>query len=97
MDLNVLGAGHQELSNLFGGKVAMADRFATRPWLETASGLPRLSDANVCLDCSIVEITEVGTHDVMICSVEAVTVKESAQGLVYFNRQYHELEIMDQG
>lgn len=94
--VNVLGAGHQQLSNLFGGKTAMCERFASTQWLETASGLPRLPDANVCFECAIVQITEVGSHDIIICSVEAVTIKQQAQGLVYFNRQYHELEHMQE-
>jgi flavin reductase len=37
------------------------------------------------------QITEVGTHDVLICEVISLSTGEQAQSLIYFNRQYHEL------
>ncbi|MCO8167509.1 flavin reductase [Pseudomonas sp. 21LCFQ02] len=89
--VNVLRAGHQDLSNLFGGKIQMQERFNATNWLQTSSGLPRLEDASVCFDCIVSQVTEVGTHDIMICEVTGVTIAEQANGLVYFNRQYHEL------
>lgn len=89
--VNVLGAGHQDLSNLFGGKTPMADRFEAASWRQTPSGVPKLEDAIVCFDCVISQITEVGTHDIMICEVTEVSVAGNGGGLVYFNREYHEL------
>lgn len=89
--VNVLGAGHQDLSNLFGGKTPMQDRFAYATWSRTPSGLPRLDDASACFDCRISQITEVGTHDIMVCEVTSVSIHEQARSLVYFDRGYHEL------
>lgn len=89
--VNVLGAGHQELSNLFGGKTAMTERFAAASWSRGPSASPILQDASVSFDCRLSHITEVGTHDVLICEVISLSTGEQAQSLIYFNRQYHEL------
>lgn len=90
--VNVLGAGHQAISNLFGGKTSMAERFAAADWTLGASGSPVLQEASVSFDCRLSQITEVGTHDVLVCEVVAISTSEQAQSLIYFNRQYHELQ-----
>lgn len=90
--VNVLGAGHQAISNLFGGKTPMAERFAAADWTQGASGSPILQEASVSFDCRLSQITEVGTHDVLVCEVVAISTSEQAQSLIYFNRQYHELQ-----
>ncbi|KQQ62430.1 FMN reductase [Pseudomonas sp. Leaf127] len=90
--VNVLGAGHQAISNLFGGKTPMAERFAAARWTLGPSGSPILQEASVSFDCRLSQITEVGTHDVLVCEVMAITTSEQAQSLIYFNRQYHELQ-----
>ena len=89
--VNVLGAGHQAISSLFGGKTAMDERFASASWSRGPSGSPILQDASVSFDCRLSQITEVGTHDVLICEVISLSTGEQAQSLIYFNRQYHEL------
>lgn len=89
--VNVLGAGHQAVSNCFGGKTAMADRFAAVSWTAGASGCPVLEGASVSFECRLRQRTEVGTHDVMFCEVQAVHVSDTAGSLIYFNRAYHEL------
>ncbi|WP_234407617.1 NADH-dependent FMN reductase RutF [Pseudomonas bohemica] len=91
--VNVLGAGHQDISNLFGGKTPMDERFAAGDWSMGASGSPLLDDASVSFDCRLSQITEVGTHDILICEIMSITVSEQARGLIYFNRQYHELSV----
>ena len=91
--VNVLGVGHQDISNLFGGKTAMDERFAAGHWSAGPSGSPLLEDASVSFDCRLSQITEVGTHDILICEVMSITVSKEARGLIYFNRQYHELSM----
>jgi flavin reductase len=49
----------------------------------------------VAFDCRIDQIIEVGTHDVFICSVEAVEVGEANEGLIYYARGYHRLAHRD--
>ncbi len=90
--VNVLGAGHQTISSLFGGKTPMAERFAAAHWTLGPSGSPILQEASVSFDCRLSQITEVGTHDVLVCEVMAISTSEQAQSLIYFNRQYHELQ-----
>lgn len=92
--VNVLGAGHQDLSNLFGGKTAMDERFASATWSRGQSGSAVLADASVSFDCRLSQITEVGTHDILICEVLSVAISQEARSLIYFNRQYHELSVV---
>lgn len=91
--VNVLGTGHQEISNLFGGKTPMDERFAAGQWSVGPSGSPLLEDASVSFDCRLSQITEVGTHDILICEVRSIIVSAEARSLIYFNRQYHELSM----
>jgi flavin reductase len=91
--VNVLGAGHQDISNLFGGKTSMDERFASATWSKGATGSPILADASVSFDCRLSQITEVGTHDILICDVISISVGDQARSLIYFNRQYHELSV----
>lgn len=90
--VNVLGAGQQDISNLFGGKTSMQERFAAATWQTGVSGSPVMQEACVSFDCRLQQITEVGTHDVLICEVLAIHSAAQAHSLIYFNRQYHELQ-----
>jgi flavin reductase len=54
--VNVLGTGHQEISNLFGGKTPMDERFAAGQWSVGPSGSPLLEDASVSFDCRLSQI-----------------------------------------
>jgi flavin reductase len=90
--VNTLTAGHQEISNLFGGKTPMDDRFRAAEWSRSQTGSPVLEEATVSFDCRIVNCTHVGTHDVLFCQVEAIRLSDDeARGLVYFDRRYHEI------
>ena len=89
LSVNTLSSDQQALSNLFGGKTPMADRFAAANWTTWATGAPVLDDAAASFDCRISQITSVGTHDVLCCEVLALRRRVSADGLVYFDRQYH--------
>lgn len=90
--VNVLGAGHQAISNLFGGKTSMEERFAAASWHVGVSGSPIMAQAGVSFDCRLRQITEVGTHDILICEVLEIHSSQQADSLIYFNRQYHELQ-----
>jgi flavin reductase len=87
--VNVLSNDHQDLSRLFGGKTPVAERFAAAAWSELATGSPVLDDALVSFDCRIVRHADGGTHDILMCEVEAIRRREDGQGLVYFDRNYH--------
>lgn len=51
--VNTLSAGQEPLSNLFGGKTPMAERFAAARWQTGDTGCPRLEDALASFDCRI--------------------------------------------
>jgi flavin reductase len=87
--VNVLAHDHQELSRLFGGKTPVAERFAAAAWSELVTGSPVLDDALVSFDCRIVHRGDGGTHDILMCEVDAIRRRDDGQGLVYFDRNYH--------
>jgi flavin reductase len=89
--VNALAAGQQVLSNLFGGKTPMDERFAAARWGSKATGSPVLEDAAVSFDCRIDRRVDVGTHEVLFCEVLAIQVGGVAHGLIYFDRRYHDI------
>ncbi|WP_137167456.1 flavin reductase [Salinimonas lutimaris] len=87
--INTLTSVQSPLSNLFGGKAPMAERFESGAWATSANGSPVLSDAAVCFDCVITEIKNVATHDVLFCQVTDIRLNEEADALLYYQRGYH--------
>lgn len=91
--VNTLAGAHEELSPVFAGMTdhTMEARFEGATWHTMLTGAPVLDGSLVAFDCRIDQIIEVGTHDVFICSVEAVEVGEANEGLIYYARGYHRL------
>ena len=89
--VNTLSAGQQELSETFAGAPEMDTRFAAGTWYCLETGAPVLQGAVVSFDCRIAEITEVGTHSVFFCEVEAIRTGSIHDGLIYFGRSYHRI------
>lgn len=89
--VNVLESGHEELSRLFGGKTPQAERFEAADWSTLETGSPVLTDALISFDCRITTVTQAGTHDVMICEVDGIRVRDEGKALVYFDRSYHHI------
>jgi flavin reductase len=88
--VNTLAHEHQELSGIFAGQVADTEaRFGAATWDKLITGAPVLRGATVSFDCRITQLTEVGTHSVAFCSVEAIQMGEVHEGLIYFARAYH--------
>ncbi len=88
--VNTLAHEHQELSGVFAGQVVDMDtRFAAAAWETLETGAPILRGATVSFDCRITQITEVGTHSVVFCAVEAIKFGDVHEGLIYFGRSYH--------
>jgi flavin reductase len=92
--VNVLAPEHQELSPVFAsvGEIPMAERFAMTKWLRLATGAPALQSAAASFDCTIDQITEVGTHSVFFCGVKAIYLGTSTSGLIYHGRAYHSID-----
>ncbi|NCI79810.1 flavin reductase [Acinetobacter kanungonis] len=91
LTVNVLGAQHEHISNVFASKLSSEERFQHGIWTELETGAPVLKDALVNFDCEIDQIQEVGTHTIFICRVVAIQQSEQDQSLVYFNRAYHQV------
>ena len=89
LSVNVLGAHHQHLSNVFSSKMSSEERFEHATWTKLKTGAPVLEDALVSFDCQIEQTQEVGTHTIFICRIVAIQHSPHEQGLVYFNRAYH--------
>lgn len=89
--VNTLADGHASLSNLFGGKTPMDERFAAAEWDCLTTGSPILNNALVSFDCKVTQITSVGTHDILFCEVIAIQRNDNCHGLIYFDRRYHPL------
>lgn len=90
--VNVLGPQHEALSNLFGGKTPVAERFAAAEWVSGTTGAPILSDALVSFECRISEQTDIGTHRVLYCTVEGIHEGDGDQALIYYRRAYHHVQ-----
>ncbi len=91
--VNTLAASQEELSPLFAGfkGVPQAARFETGRWTTLETGAPVLEGAVVSFDCRIAQSTEVGTHTVFFCEVEAIRIGDAHEGLIYFGRSYHRI------
>ena len=89
--VNTLAPEHRDLSQLFGGKTPIEERFAAARWKVGETGAPLLEDALVSFDCRIAQTFEVGSHTLLICEIAGVAGLARGDGLVYFNRAYHSL------
>ena len=88
--VNTLGADQAQLSNVFGGKTPMQERFAQAQWSALATGAPVLEDALISFDCEVVSSQSVGSHDVLFCQVKAIRHNPDLNALLYFKRRYCE-------
>lgn len=99
--VNTLAAAQLPLAEAFGGALPRAERFAAARWDRLATGAPMLPGALAAFDCRIVERSEVGTHEILICAVVAVAVAPAGAGpgenLLYAGRRYRTLPPRDEG
>ncbi|MHA3892108.1 NADH-dependent FMN reductase RutF [Acinetobacter sp. GXMZU3951] len=88
--VNTLASHQMTLSNVFGGKTPMHERFAAGQWDTLTTQAPVLQDALISFDCEIVQSMSVGSHDVLFCQVKAIQQNQGLNALMYFNRAYCE-------
>ena len=88
--VNTLASHQMALSNVFGGKTPMPERFAAGQWETLATQAPVLQDALISFDCEIVQSMSVGSHEVLFCQVKAIQHNQGLNALMYFNRAYCE-------
>lgn len=94
--VNVLQGHHEYLAGRFAGRsradASEAGRFASEDgWQTLETGSPVLADAAAAFDCRISGMNEVGSHSVIFCEVEAVSLNETPGSLIYFNRTFYPL------
>jgi flavin reductase len=89
--INVLAAAHEPISRLFGGRTPVEERFASATWTGMTTGAPALEGALASIDCRIRSVSDGGSHDILVCDVQAIRQQTDGKPLLYFNRQYHML------
>ena len=88
--VNTLRAGEETIANAFARRTAdtSEERFTVGEWTALSTGSPVLASAVVSLDCRIVEVKSVATHNVFIAAIEAVRLGDPGEALVYHDRAY---------
>jgi flavin reductase (DIM6/NTAB) family NADH-FMN oxidoreductase RutF len=89
--VNTLGAGQQELANVFAGRTPARGpaRFEHGKWEIDAVGQPYLADALVGFSCVVSEIKPVASHLVVIGAIIEIRFGTAHAGLVYTRRAFH--------
>jgi flavin reductase len=88
--VNTLRASDEQVADTFAGrtKVSREERFETGEWSKLVTGAPALMSAVVALDCRVVEVKTVSSHDICFGLVEAIHSGPPGPALVYHDRLY---------
>lgn len=88
--VNVLRLDQQAISDVFSGRVSapQGGRFAGLGVMPGATGAPRLLDALVSFDCTLVSSEKLGTHHICIGAVQEVHMAQEGEPLLYGMRSY---------
>lgn len=93
--VNILAQEQEELSNRFAW-TKDEDRFLVGDWTTAVTGAPVLTNALAWLDCTIHARVVAGTHTIYIGEVQASqTPRPDESPLIYWNRGYRKLAILD--
>jgi len=93
--VNVLAESQQALSDCFAGADVTPDRdaFCGAAWHPGRLGLPILDGSIAALECSVVEMVEIGDHGLWIGRVDAVDITGAeVQPLLYHRKRYLRIE-----
>jgi flavin reductase (DIM6/NTAB) family NADH-FMN oxidoreductase RutF len=88
--VNTLRAGEEDIADVFAGRtgVQAAERFAVGAWTTLKTGAPVLASAVIALDCRVIEVKAVASHDVYFAAVEAIRSGPAGPAMVYHDRAY---------
>lgn len=88
--VNTLASSDEDLANVFAGRTGhfMADRFTFGEWTALETGAPTLTQAIAALDCRVLEMKSVATHDIYFGEVAAIRLANAEKALVYHARAY---------
>jgi 3-hydroxy-9,10-secoandrosta-1,3,5(10)-triene-9,17-dione monooxygenase reductase component len=84
--VNILGEGHEELSQLFAQRGA--DRFTATPWHIGVSGSPVLDEAIAYVDCELEAQYPGGDHTIVVGRVLDFDLRQDARPLLFFQGTY---------
>jgi len=86
--VNTLMPGQEDMSDLFGGKTLVEDRFAFGEWGEGLTGVPVLADASVSFECELTNAVDEATHRILFGRVIDIRENEEQATLLYCMRRY---------
>ncbi len=86
--INTLMPGQEDLSNHFGGKTPMEERFAFGDWREGLTGAPVLANASVSFECELTNAVDEATHRILFGRVINILENEQQGTLLYCGRRY---------
>lgn len=88
--VTVLRDDQSRISDSFAGRLPPADgdKFACADWTTGATGAPLVADPLVAFDCRVLSIQQIGTHRIILGSVEAIARGSGGSPLIYANRAY---------
>ena len=90
--VNILGSDQQELASRFSnGRLKGPQRFEGVPWSAGTSGVPLLGNSLATVECRVEEIIERYSHGIIVGSLLSFELSSQLSGLVYWNRQYIEI------
>ena len=86
--VNILHAGHSDISAACGGKAKGEARFDLGQWGSGPGGMPYLTDAQASFFCRNDRSIDYGTHGIMIGEVVEVFVEGEVDPLIYVDGGY---------
>ncbi|NLS00825.1 FMN reductase [Rhizobium sp. P38BS-XIX] len=86
--VNTLMPGHEDISNIFGGKTPAEDRFTFGDWSEGLTGAPVLTDASVSFECELTNAVDEATHRIFFGRVIDIRENKEQATLLYCMRRY---------
>jgi flavin reductase len=88
--INALAARHEPIARIFAGEggVEGAQRFRAGDGWDLGKAAPRLPDAMAFFACAVSDITEVGSHVILVGRVDLAAAGEDVPPLLYHRRQY---------
>lgn len=89
LGVNVLCEASAPFAMRFAGGVRPEEKFSEGRWLTGKSGAPLLAEALASFDCLVTESIEASTHEIFICDVLSVLLREpGGSPLIYFDGKF---------
>jgi flavin reductase (DIM6/NTAB) family NADH-FMN oxidoreductase RutF len=88
--INTLPASMEALARVFAGEGGLtgAQRFRAEDGWDMSARSPRLRQAMASFDCAVTDVTDVGSHVILIGRVEAAHAGDDVPPLMYHRREY---------